>query len=80
MFLRRTQRNEEGLEVLKVEPVDEKLRRYKSNWLRRVTRMSIKNRMPKLMLNYRPKGRSRLGRPLKSLLDEVEIGLLRPNS
>jgi len=28
--------NEEVLEELKVEPVEEKLRRYKSNWLRHV--------------------------------------------
>jgi hypothetical protein len=54
-FFRRTarytlfdhKRNEEILEELKVEPVDEKLRRYKSNWLQCVTRMN--NRMPKVM-------------------------------
>jgi hypothetical protein len=56
------------LEDLKVEPVDEKLRRYKSNLLRHVTRMN-NNRMPKVMLNYRPTGKRRLGRPLKILLD-----------
>jgi len=38
--------NEEILEELKIEPVDEKLRRYTSNWLRHVTRMDS-NRMPK---------------------------------
>jgi hypothetical protein len=38
------------LEELKVEPVDEKLRRYKSNWLKHVTGMN-NNRMPKIMLN-----------------------------
>jgi hypothetical protein len=43
-------RNEAILEKLKVEAVDEKRRRYKSNWLRRVTRMN-NYRMPKLMLN-----------------------------
>jgi len=42
------------LEELKVEPVDEKLRRYKSNRLRHVPRMS-NNRSPKMILNYRPK-------------------------
>jgi hypothetical protein len=31
-------RNEEILEELKIEPFDEKRRRYKSNWLRHVTR------------------------------------------
>jgi hypothetical protein len=36
------------LEELKVEPVDEKLRRYKSNWLQHVTRMN--NMMQKIML------------------------------
>jgi len=53
----------EILAELKLEPADEKLRRYKSNWLRHVTRMNS-NRMPKIMLNYRPNGRRRLWRPL----------------
>jgi hypothetical protein len=63
------------LEELKVESVDEKPRRYKSNWLQHLKRMN--NNM--IMLNYRPNGRRRLGRPLKRLLDETEKGLLRPN-
>jgi len=29
------------------------------------------NRMPKIMLNYRPNGRRRLGRPLKRISDEI---------
>jgi hypothetical protein len=33
----------------------------------------------KAMLNNRPNGRRRLGRPLKKLLDEAETGLLKPN-
>jgi predicted deacetylase len=41
--------NEEILEELKAEQAGEELRRYKSNWLRHVTRV-----MPKIMLNYRP--------------------------
>jgi len=85
-FFRRTagytlsdhKRNEEILEELKVQPVDEKLRRYKSNWLRQVTR-THNNSMPKVMLNYRPTGRRRLGRSLKRLSDKVETGLLAPN-
>jgi hypothetical protein len=36
--------NKEILQKLEVEPVDEKLQRHKSTWLRRVTRMSS-NRM-----------------------------------
>jgi hypothetical protein len=40
-----------NLEALKVQPVDKKLRRYKSNWLQHATRIII--RMPKIRLNYR---------------------------
>ena len=84
-FFRRTasytifddKRNEEILENLKVEPADEKLIRFKSNWLRHVTRMN--KSMPKVMLNYGTNGRRRLERPLKRLLDKVETGLSRPN-
>jgi hypothetical protein len=36
--------------------------------------------MPKIMLNYGPNGRRRLGRPLKRLLDEAAKGLSRSNS
>jgi len=62
----------------KEEPVDTKLRRYKSNWLQHVTRMN-NNRMPKITLNYRPNGQTQLGRRLKRLLDEAKTGLLWPN-
>jgi hypothetical protein len=51
-------RNEEILEDLKVEPVNQKLRRYNSNLLRHITKI-YNNRMPKLMLNCRPTGRRR---------------------
>jgi hypothetical protein len=43
------------------EPVDEKLRGYKSSWLRHVTRKNS-NWMAKVMLNYGPNGGRRLGR------------------
>jgi len=39
-------RNEEMLEELNLERVDQKLRRYKSHWLRHATRMN-NNRTPK---------------------------------
>ena len=86
-FFRRTagctlfdhKRNEKTLEELKVEPVDEKLRRYKWNWLQHVTRRN-NSRMPKIMLSYRPNGWRRFGRLLKRLLCKDETGLLRPNA
>jgi hypothetical protein len=77
-------RNEEILEELEVETVDEKIRRYKSNWLRYGTRMNNNNKnnnwMPKQMLNFRTNGRRRLGRRLKTPSDEAEAGLSRSNS
>jgi len=72
-------RNEEVLEELQAEPVDEKLRRHKSNWLLHLTRMNT-NKVPELMLNYIPNGRRRLGRLLTRLLDEAESSLSRSNS
>jgi len=84
-FFRRTARffdykkNKQILEELKAEPAGDKPRRYKSNWLQHVTRMS-NNRMPKIMLNCRTNGRRRLGRPLKKLSDETVTGLSGPNA
>jgi hypothetical protein len=71
--------NGKMLEDLKAEPVDEKLRRYKSDWLWHITKMNS-SRMPKIMLNCRPHERRHGGRPLKRLLDEAETGLSRPNT
>jgi len=36
--------------------------------------------MPQVMLIYWSNGWRQLGRPLKRLLDEAKVGLLRPNS
>jgi hypothetical protein len=51
-------RKEGILEKMKVEPLDEKLRRYKSSSVRHVTRMN-KNMVTKITLNYRPHGKRR---------------------
>jgi hypothetical protein len=72
-------RNEKMFEEVRVEPVDEKLRRYKSYWLAHVTRMN-NNRILKIMLNYRPNERRRFGRTLTRLLDKAATGLSRLDS
>jgi hypothetical protein len=64
---------------LKVKSVDEKLRRHKSYWLRRITRMN-NNKMPKIMLNYKSNTRRRIDRLVKKLLDDAETGQRGPNS
>ena len=72
-------RNGEIMEELKVEPLDETLRRYKSGWLKgHVTRMN--KRMPKIMLNCKLNGRRQLGNILKRLLDEADTEPSKPNS
>jgi len=70
--------NGDILEELKVETVDESIRKYKRKWLQHVRRMN-NNRMTKIMLNYKTNGRRLLRIPLKNLLDEAETGLCRPN-
>jgi hypothetical protein len=72
-------RNGEIMEELKVEPVDESLRRYKTNWLQgHVTRM--KNRMPKIMLNIKPNRGRQFGKILKRLFDEADTDPSKPKS
>jgi len=79
-FFRRTdgcvcfdhKRNEKEFGGGESKPSDEKLRRYKSNWLQHVTRINNNKRIPKIILNYRPNRRRRVGRPFKRLLDEAE--------
>jgi len=67
-------RTEEILVQLNAEPVDEKLGRYKSKWLRHVTIMN-NIRMLKIMLNYRPNRRRLLG---KTFEETVRRGRKRP--
>ncbi|KAJ4441716.1 hypothetical protein ANN_11574 [Periplaneta americana] len=64
-------RNEEILEQLEVESVEEKISRYKFNWLDHVRRME-NSRIPKIMMQYKPRGHRRPGRPLTRLLDGAE--------
>jgi hypothetical protein len=40
----------------------------------------MKNRIPIIILNYRPNGQRRLGRTLERVVDEAETGLSRPDS
>jgi hypothetical protein len=66
-------RNGEILEEFKVEPVEEIILvklvgTYKNN---------EQNKDAKVMMNYRPHGRRRRGRPLKKLLNKAETGSIK---
>jgi hypothetical protein len=66
------------LNELKVEADGDKLSRYKTYWLRHVTRRNS-SRMARTVLNGKPNGRRWLGRPLKSLSGAAETYLSRPD-
>jgi hypothetical protein len=53
---------------LNITPVLDKIQNYKKTWIKRVNRMP-RNRLPRLIKKYTPKGRRNQGRPLKRLLD-----------
>ena len=61
------------MEEMKIEPADEKLGRYKSNWLQLPT--GINKGMLQILLDYIRNGPRRLGRLLKRLSDEAETNL-----
>jgi hypothetical protein len=79
-FLRRTagytlldhKKNDDILQELNTTPVLEKITKYRHNWVKHVHRMN-NTRFPKALIEYQPRGRRRLGRPLKRLLDGVQI-------
>jgi hypothetical protein len=57
-------RNEDILTELQISEITEFIYQYRKNWKEHVDRMSS-DRMPKMILKYRPKGKRNLGRPLK---------------
>jgi hypothetical protein len=78
-FLRRTagytlldhKKNEDILQELNTTSVLEKIK-YRHNWMKHVHRMN-NSRFPKALIEYHPRRRRRPGRPLKRLLDGVQI-------
>jgi hypothetical protein len=64
--------NEDILQELNTTSVLEKITKYRHNWVKHVHCMN-NSRFPKALVDYHPHGRRRLGRPLKRLLDGVQI-------
>jgi hypothetical protein len=60
--------NTDTAKKLNITPVLDKMQDYRRNWMQYSNSMPI-NRLPKIIKNYRPKGRRNQGRPLTRLLN-----------
>jgi hypothetical protein len=59
------QRRNEGIrEELQIIDINSRIKDYHINWLQHLERME-QNRIPKLLLNYKPRGRRYQGRPCR---------------
>ena len=66
----------ESLEEQGAESVENKINRYKFNWIHLVTRKEY-TRIPKLMMPYKPRGRQKPGRTLRRMdFSKIEQWLL----
>jgi hypothetical protein len=66
-------RNDDILKELKTEPVMRKILKYKNSWIQHVNRMQ-RDRIPKLLNNYKPRVIRNRGRPMKRLLGMFDDG------
>jgi hypothetical protein len=55
-------RNEDVKEELQITDINSRIKDYQIKWLQHSERME-QNRIPKLLLNYKPRGRRDQGRP-----------------
>ncbi|KAJ4452290.1 hypothetical protein ANN_03810 [Periplaneta americana] len=61
-------RNEDVMEELQLEPVINHVKNYRNNWINHLHRMH-RDRIPKVMLHYRPNGKRSLGCPKKRWIE-----------
>ncbi|KAJ4448977.1 hypothetical protein ANN_00369 [Periplaneta americana] len=61
-------RNEDVMEELQLEPVINHVKHYRNNWINHLHRMR-RDRIPKVILHYRPNGKRSLGRPKKRWIE-----------
>jgi hypothetical protein len=80
-FLRKTagcilvdhKQNREIIQELQVALIINKIQNDKTKWIQHVSRMDDQRYPKKKMLQYQPRGKRRLGRPLKLLLDDIQL-------
>jgi hypothetical protein len=57
-------RNEDITEALQIIYINSRIKDYQIKWRQHLERMG-QNRIPKLLLNYKPRGRRNQGRPCR---------------
>ncbi|KAJ4444085.1 hypothetical protein ANN_05874 [Periplaneta americana] len=81
-------RNEDVMEELQLEPVINHVKHYQNNRINHLHRMH-RDRIPKVMLHYRPNGKRSLGRPKKRWIENstqqqpqlfTQVAILYPHS
>ncbi|KAJ4441754.1 hypothetical protein ANN_11612 [Periplaneta americana] len=60
------------MEELQLEPVINHVKHYQNNWINHLHRMH-RDRIPKVMLHYRPNGKRSLGRPKKRWIENSTV-------
>ncbi|KAJ4439306.1 hypothetical protein ANN_07428 [Periplaneta americana] len=65
-------RNEDVMEELQLEPVINHVKHSQNNWINHLHRMH-RDRIPKVMLHYRPNGKRSLGRPKKRWIENSTV-------
>ncbi|KAJ4445485.1 hypothetical protein ANN_07293 [Periplaneta americana] len=65
-------RNEDVMEELRLEPVINHVKHYQNNWVNHLHRMH-RDRIPKVMLHYRPNGKRSLGRSKKRWIENSTV-------
>ncbi|KAJ4433350.1 hypothetical protein ANN_15609 [Periplaneta americana] len=65
-------RNEDVIEELQLEPVINHVKHYQNNWINHLHCMH-RDRIPKVMLHYRPNGKRSPGRPKKRWIENSTI-------
>jgi hypothetical protein len=66
------EKNRSIREKLGVQNKVKEIKQYQQKWLQHVQRMDT-NRIPKQVLQYRPKGRRNIGRPRKRWRDQLHL-------
>ncbi|PSN57216.1 hypothetical protein C0J52_05016 [Blattella germanica] len=69
-FFIKKKHNEDIRTELKIFNVKDRINDTRTNWLEHIERMP-KNRLPQILLEYQPRGKRRVGRPITRWIDSI---------